>query len=182
MKKTLLLFLSVITFFFYSCNLKENDKQKEYEADIIKSTLTEIGQKVPEFSYITLNNDTVDINDLKGKVVFMNFFATSCPICIKELPFVEKEIQKKYKDHENFELIVFGREHNAEEMISFKEKNGYTFNIVPDPGRKIYSLFAEKYIPRNVVLNREGKIIYQATGFNDEEFVKLKQVIEKELN
>ena len=67
-------------------------------------------------------------------------------------------------------------------MISFKEKNGYTFNIVPDPGRKIYSLFAEKYIPRNVVLNREGKIIYQATGFNDEEFFKLKQVIEKELN
>jgi peroxiredoxin len=67
-------------------------------------------------------------------------------------------------------------------MIAFKEKSGYTFNIVPDPERKIYSLFAERYIPRNFVLDRKGRVIYQATGFNDEEFTKLKQVIEIELN
>jgi hypothetical protein len=52
----------------------------------------------------------------------MNFFATSCPICIKELPFVEKEIQEKYKNNKNFELLVFGREHNANEMVAFKKK------------------------------------------------------------
>jgi len=114
--------------------------------------------------------------------VFMNFFATSCPICIKELPFIESDVWAKHKDNENFELIVIGREHVAEEMIAFKEKTGYTFNIVPDPGRKIYSLFAEKYIPRNIVLDRDGNIIYQATGFDDEEFAKLKETIETELN
>jgi len=170
----------------YSCGLKEKKAQAEHEAeqeaDVINSTLIEVGQKVPEFSYITLNNDTININDLKGKVVFMNFFATSCPICIKELPFVESDIWAKYRDNENFELIVFGREHVANEMIAFKEKTGYTFNIVPDPERKIYSLFAEKYIPRNVVLDREGNIIYQATGFDDDEFASLKQAIETELN
>ena len=172
----------VILLGIYSCNYKEKKAEKEYKLDMIKSTLTEVGQKVPEFTYITLSNDTININDLQGKVVFMNFFATSCPICIKELPFVENEIWAKYKDDENFELIVFGREHIAEEMIAFKEKNNYTFNIVPDPGRRIYSLFAEKYIPRNIVLNRDGNIIYQATGFTDEEFVKLKEVLKTELN
>lgn len=181
MKKTILIF-TIIAMSMYSCNNKENKAQEDPEADVIKSTLIKVGQQVPEFTYITLNNDTLNVTELKGKVVFMNFFATSCPICIKELPFVESDIWAKYKDNENFELIVFGREHNADEMVAFKEKTGYTFNIVPDPGRKIYSLFAEKYIPRNVVLDREGKIIYQAAGFNDDEFAKLKQVIQTELN
>lgn len=179
--KKILLPLLVIVIALSACNNKEKKKQAEHEADVIKSTLIEIGQQVPEFDYITLMNDSLNINDLKGKVVFMNFFATSCPICIKELPFVESDIWQKHKDNENFELIVFGREHVADEMIAFKEKTGYTFNIVPDPGRKVYSLFAERYIPRNVVLDRDGKIIYQATGFNDEEFAQLKQVIETEL-
>ena len=181
MKKSIIL-LFVLLIGLNSCNYKQKKAEEETRLDIIKSTLIEVGQAVPEFSYVTLNNDTININDLKGKVVFMNFFATSCPICIKELPFVESDIWAKYKDNENFELIVFGREHIADEMIAFKEKNRYTFNIVPDPGRKIYSLFAERYIPRNIVLDREGKIIYQATGFDDKEFAKLKETIENELN
>lgn len=181
MKKITLVILSILMISLSSCNYKEKKAQREAEEDVIKTTLTKVGQASPEFSYITLENDTININDLKGKVVFINFFATSCPICIKELPFVEKDIWATHKDNENFELIVFGREHAASEMNAFKEKNGYTFNIVPDPGRKIYSLFAERYIPRNYVLDREGKIIYQATGFDDEEFAKLKEAIETEL-
>ena len=181
MKKYIFI-LTAVVITLTSCNLKEKKAQKEAELDVLKSTIIEVGQAVPELNYITLNNDTVSINDLKGKVVFMNFFATSCPICIKELPFIESDVWAKHKDNENFELIVFGREHVAEEMIVFKEKTGYTFNIVPDPGRKIYSLFAEKYIPRNIILDRDGKIIYQATGFDDEEFAKLKETIETELN
>lgn len=180
MKKITVL-LSIVFISLYSCNLKERKAEREAQEDIKKSTLIEIGQQVPDFTYVTLQNDTLHINDLKGKVVFMNFFATSCPICIKELPFIEKDIWAVHKENANFELIVFGREHVADEMIAFKEKTGYTFNIVPDPGRKIYSLFAEKYIPRNVVLDREGNIIYQATGFDDEEFARLKEVIQKEL-
>ncbi|MFC2152511.1 TlpA family protein disulfide reductase [Bacteroidota bacterium] len=181
MKKTILL-LSAILIGLYSCNYKEKKQKAEYEADVINSTLIKVGQQVPEFNYISINSDTLNIKDLEGKVVFMNFFAITCPICIKELPYVENEIWSKYKNNENFELIVFGREHIADEMITFKEKNEYTFNIVPDPERKIYSLFAERYIPRNIVLDRDGKIVYQATGFNEEEFALLKETIEKELN
>ncbi|HAF31222.1 MAG TPA: protein-disulfide isomerase [Bacteroidales bacterium] len=181
MRKTILIF-SVLLIGLYSCNYKEKKAEREAKEDVIKSTLIKVRQEVPEFTFITLSNDTVNINALKGKIVFMNFFATSCPICIKELPFIESDIWAKHKDNKNFELIVFGREHNADEMISFKEKTGYTFNIVPDPGRKIYSLFAERYIPRNIVLDREGRIIYQATGFDDKEFAKLKETIEKELS
>lgn len=180
--KSITYILLVVLLGLSSCNLKEKKAQAEYDADVIKSTYVKVGQQVPNFNFITLYNDTININELKGKVVFMNFFATSCPICIKELPFIENEIWAKHKDNENFELIVFGREHNSDEMVAFKEKTGYTFNIVPDPGRKVYSLFAEKYIPRNIVLNKSGEIIFQGSGFNEEEFSKLKNMINNELN
>ena len=181
MKRTILSIMA-LGIIFTSCNYKEKKAEREAKLDIEKTTLIAVGQNVPEFNYITLENDTININELKGNVVFINFFATSYPICMKELPFVESDIWAKYKDKSDFKLIAFGREHVADEMISFKEKTGYTFNIVPDPGRKIYSLFAERYIPRNVILDREGKIIYQATGFDNEEFVRLKDILEKELN
>ena len=181
MKKIIIL-ASAVLLIITSCNYKEKKEQQEQEADVKKSTLIEKGQPVPEFEYITLQNDTVNIKEHQGKVVFMNFFATSCPVCMKELPYVEKEIQEKYKNNHNFELLAFGREHNANEMLAFKEKNKYTMSFIPDPDRKIYALFAEKYIPRNIVLNREGKIIYEATGFSEKEFSTLKQVIEQELN
>ena len=186
MKKITLVLLSVLMITLTSCNYKEKKAEREVEKkaeqDMINTTLTKLNQVVPEFTYITLDNDTIQVSDLKGKVVFINFFATSCPICIKELPHVESEIWNKHKEDKDFELIVFGREHVADEMIAFKEKTGYTFNIVPDPERKIYSLFAERYIPRNYILNREGKIIYQSTGYDDEEFAKLKETIQNELN
>lgn len=178
----IIILVSAVLLTFSSCNYKEKKAQEEHEKDVKKSTYVEKGQTVPEFEYISLKGETVNIKEHEGKVVFMNFFATSCPICIKELPYVEKEIQEKYKNNENFELLVFGREHNADEMTAFKEKNGYPMNFIPDPKRKIYALFAEKYIPRNIVLNKEGKIIYEATGFSEEEFSTLKQVIEQELN
>jgi len=164
-----------------SCNYKEKKAQQEQEKDVKKSTLIETGQMVPEFEYVTLQKDTVNIKEHQGKVVFINFFATWCPICIKELPYIESEIQEKYKNNENFELLVFGREHNAEEIVAFKEKNEYTLHFIPDPERKIYALFAEKYIPRNLVLNRKGEIIYESTGFNEEDFAQLKQIIQQEL-
>ncbi|MDY6800190.1 MAG: TlpA disulfide reductase family protein [Bacteroidota bacterium] len=178
----IIILVSTVLLTFSSCNYKEKKAEEEHEKDVKKSTLIEKGQDVPKFEYINLQGDTLNIRDHQGKVVFMNFFATSCPICIKELPYLEKEIQKKYKNNENFELLVFGREHNVDEMSAFKEQKGYTMNFIPDPERKIYALFAEKYIPRNIVLNREGKIIYEATGFTEKEFSTLKQVIGQELN
>ena len=176
--KILALIISIAI--FYSCNSKEKKADAEIEKDIKNSTLISVGQDVPEFSFIRYE-DTVDINDFKGKVVFINFFATSCPICIKELPVIQNEIWKKYNYVADFEFLVFGRGHSKVELDTFRTKWEYTFEIIPDPDKKIYSLFAKQYIPRNVIINREGKIIFEATGFDDEKFAKMKSILEKEL-
>ena len=176
MKKTLILFACIA---MIACN--SHKKQEEDNlADIKANTLIKVGQQVPEFSLISLENDTLSTTDFQGKVVFINFFALSCPICIKELPHLESEIWQKYQS-DQFVVIAIGREHNKEEMIKFQEKTGYTFPIYPDPGRKVYSKFANKYIPRNIILDKNGEIIYEFTGYNEEEFKKAIAIVEQNI-
>jgi len=165
----------------YSCKNKETKEQEAIDQDVKNSTLVLVGQMVPEFSFLR-NDDTVQISDFRGKVVFMNFFATSCPICIKELPMIHNDIWTKYNHIEDFEFFVFGRGHTVAEMDSFKTKWEYTFEIIADADKAIYTKFATKYIPRNIILDRQGNIIFAETGFDDEKFSKIKTILEKELN
>lgn len=145
------------------------------------STLVKIGQQVPSFSYTDENNDSQSIENLKGKVVMINFFATWCGPCLKELPHVQTEIFDKYKDDSNFKLLIFGREHSQDEVEKFKNLKGYSFPIYGDPERKIYSKFASNFIPRNFIVDENGKIIYSSIGFNDQDFSELKKIIAEEL-
>jgi peroxiredoxin len=178
--KKLLLSLICFTTIVYSCNTKEKKEKQSMDLDVKNSTFVSVGQSVPDFSFIR-NNDTIEISDLKGKVVFMNFFAMSCPICIKELPVIHTEIWQKYNQTEDFEFFVFGRGHTIAEMDSFKTKWEYTFEMIADPDKTIYTKFANKYIPRNIILNREGEIIFEATGFDDDKLAEITAILEKEL-
>ncbi len=147
-----------------------------------ESTLVKIGDNAPEFTYDAGNGVTKSLSDLKGKVVFINFFATWCPPCRKELPQLQKEIFDVYKDNEDFVLLIFGREQNWKTIDEFKEENKFTMPFYPDLNRKIFSKFATQSIPRNFIIDKEGKIAYSAIGYTEEEFEKLKSALAKELN
>ena len=64
-----------------------------------------IGDAVPDFTVVTANGKLAAA-DLKGKVVLINFFATWCPPCRTELPVLEKQVWEKYKDNDDFVLLV----------------------------------------------------------------------------
>ncbi len=147
-----------------------------------KATLVSIGQAVPDFQFTDEEGKNHSISDYRGKLVMINFFATWCGPCMKELPHVQQQIFDQYRNNENFELLVIGREHDAAEMQAFKNKKGYTFGLIADPNRKIYANFASQYIPRNFLIDQDGKIIYSSIGFNDEEFSNLLKTIEQKLN
>lgn len=144
-------------------------------------TLTKVGQKAPEFKVTNLEGKEFSSKNFEGKVVLINFFATWCPPCKAEFPHLEKEVWQKYKDRNDFILLSIGREETAEKLMKFKKDMNVTFPMAPDPKRQVYSLFAEKMIPRNYILNRKGEIIYQAIGYSPEEFEKLKMKLAEEL-
>lgn len=145
-----------------------------------RSTLTKPGQDVPDFKVTSIDGKEIDIHKLRGKLVLLNFFATWCSPCMAEMPHLEKDIWQKYKDSD-FIVLAIGRKHTQKELIEFNEKHKYTFRIAPDPDRSVYRLFAEKYIPRNYLVDSSGKIIYQSRGFKKDEFDKLIRVIEDNL-
>lgn len=168
-KLFIVLLISVITI---SAFAQEKEDPKSFD-------LTEVGQKVPEFSFTTIDGKTYNIKDLEGKTVLVNFFASWCPPCMAEMPQLEAQVWAKFKDRD-FLMVSLGRDHSMEEMLKFQKKKGFTFPIAPDADKGVYGLFFTKYIPRNVLINTKGEIILQEFGYTEEEFAKLVELIDNE--
>ena len=145
------------------------------------TTMTKLGQEAPAFICTTLDGKTIDIKKLRGKVIMINFFATWCPGCNLELPELQKTIWEKYRNNDKFVLVVIGREHSDKELSEYAALKGLSLPFAPDPKREIYNLYASKYIPRNVVIDREGKIIYQKSGFTAAELAGIEKLISENL-
>jgi peroxiredoxin len=126
------------------------------------TTYTRPGEMAPTFVCRTIDGKTIDISKLRGKLIMINFFATWCPPCNLELPVLQKEIWDKYKDNPDFVLIILGREHSEQEVRDFVTKKQFTMPFAPDPKREIFKLYASQNIPRNVIIGRDGKILFQA--------------------
>jgi len=137
-------------------------------------TLAKQGEAAPDFTFETAPGKTMKLSDFEGKVVWINFFATWCPPCRKELPHLQTEVYDKYKNNDNFELIILGREHSWDEINKFTEEQGFTMPFYPDPERKVFAAYAEQNIPRNFIIDRTGKIVYSSIGFNEADFEKIK--------
>nr|WP_321451664.1 redoxin family protein [uncultured Carboxylicivirga sp.] len=139
-----------------------------------------VGDKVPTFELQSVSSDISTAN-LEGKVVLINFFATWCPPCVKELPHLQNDIWNKYKDNKDFVLLVVGREHSQADLDKFASSKELNLPFYPDPERAVFGKFAKQSIPRNYVIDKKGNIIYSSVGYNEKEFNKLKAVLKEQL-
>ena len=151
-------------------------KAQDNNDDIVK-----VGEMMPSFSIVSDNGTKINSAELKGKVVLINFFATWCPPCQKELASVQQTLWPKYKDNNKFVMLVIGREHSDKELATFNEKKGFTFPLYPDKSRAIFGAFAKSLIPRSYLIGKDGKVIYAGKGYTDKEFAELLEKIETAL-
>jgi peroxiredoxin len=145
------------------------------------TTYTKVGDKAPLFTCKTTDGKTIDISKLQGKIVMINFFATWCGPCKLELPVLQKNVWDKYKNNPDFVLVILGREHSEKEVRDFATANNFTMPFAPDPGRAVFKLYASQSIPRNVIIGKDGIIIYQSIGYIKEEFEKLEKLLAEKL-
>jgi len=136
-----------------------------------------LGAELPEFVYRTVDGETLNSEDLFGKVVLVNFYASWCGPCKKELPFVEKDLWQKYKGNEDFALLVIARQEDWDKIGEFRESSGLDLPYHPDPERDIYNMFAAKYIPRNYLFDKQGRLVLFSKGYREREFEELKKEI-----
>lgn len=149
-------------------------------AQEIKPEIIKIGDKAPTFSIETLDGKIFNTAELKGKVIYLNFFATWCGPCMKEMPHIESEIWKDIKQ-DDFVMLSIAREHTKEDIVKWQKEKGYTLPFAVDPKREVYSLFAPQYIPRNIVIARNGDIVYTEKNFDKDEFAKMVDLIKAKL-
>lgn len=169
----LLLFLISMSFSVFS-----QIPQKEIPADY--GYIVKIGQQLPDISLQLTNGKTVTTADLKGKVVMLQFTASWCSVCRKEMPHIENKIWQKHKNNNNFILIGVDMDEPLKKVKKFKSDMKITYPLALDPGAKIFYSFAEKGagVTRNVIIDKTGKIVYMTRLFKEDEFNEMVKVID----
>ena len=141
--------------------------------------IVKIGQQVPDFNLTTTNGKAVHIADLKGKVVMLQFTASWCSVCRKEMPHIEADIWNKYKNNANFALYGIDLDEPKDVVEKFAKQIPVTYPLLLDPKGDVFYKFAEKGagVTRNVILDKTGKIVYMTRLYKEEEFAEMKKVL-----
>lgn len=157
-------------------------EKKESKADN-RGYLTQVGDTAPDFEVKYADGSLRKLSSFRGKVVMLQFTASWCSVCIREMPFIESDIWQKYKDRKDFELFGLALKEGEDKIRTLVSKTNVTYPILSDPQGSIFYTYAEAGagVTRNVIIDRAGKIIFQTRLYNPEEFEEMKQVIDKEL-
>ncbi len=139
-----------------------------------------VGDIAPDFEMSLPSGQKVKLSSLRGKVVMLQFTASWCGVCRKEMPHIETEIWQKHKSNPNFALYGIDREEPAETVLKFAKATGVTYPIGLDLKADIFTTYAEKEagITRNVIIDKDGKIVMLTRLYKEEEFNEMVKLID----
>lgn len=143
--------------------------------------IVKVGAEAPDFEMTLTDGQKVKLSSLRGKVVMLQFTASWCGVCRKEMPFIEKDIWQKHKDNASFALYGVDRDEPLEKVKAFAKQTKVTYPLGLDPGADIFAKYAVRNagITRNVLIDKTGKIVMMTRLYNEEEFSALCKKIDE---
>lgn len=122
--------------------------------------------EAPRVTFTTLDGGKLPVDSLKGKVVLVNFWATSCPGCIKEMPQLA-ETYRKYHER-GLELVAVAMSYDPPEYVrNYAQRNALPFTVALDDGEAARAFNQVKLTPTSFVIDRKGHIVQQILGEPD---------------
>ena len=119
------------------------------------------------FALEDLNGRMVTLGDLRGKIVFLNVWATWCGPCREEMPSIET-LYNDFKDNQDFVILAVSQDTRGREAVEpYVEKNGYHFEVLLDPQNKVGESYDVGGVPETFIIDRDGQIVAHHMGAFD---------------
>jgi peroxiredoxin len=135
------------------------NNNEQYRAAMARLEADDRKREHLDFTLKDLAGKTWTFSELRGKVVLVNFWATWCPPCRKEMP----DLETLYERFGSNGLVVLGiSDEEAAKVEPFIRERKVSFPVLLDPGRKVNDLFVVEGIPKSFVYDREGKLVAQS--------------------
>jgi peroxiredoxin len=177
MKRQWIFFL--MAWLFVTGAVAQQLNQPKDAANDSRGYVVKVGDMAPAFTMTLTDGRTVSLWSLRGKVVMLQFTASWCSVCRKEMPFIERDIWQKYKNNPNFALFAIDRDEPLKVAKYFILSTGITYPMSLDPGADHFQLYAEKDagVTRNVLIGKNGQIVFMTRLYNPKEFHALTEKI-----
>jgi len=125
-----------------------------------------VGQRAPEFSLADLQGNAVRLANLKGRVVFLNVWATWCEPCREEMPAMQALYQRLTGP--DFEMLAINADQGGRDgVVKFVESNHLSFPVLPDPDLQVADRYRITGYPETFVIDRNGTIVAHEIGPRD---------------
>ncbi len=142
------------------------DSTSPETAEESKTTVA-AGSRAADFKLETLDGTTVSLESLRGKVVFLNVWATWCGPCREEMPSMQT-LYDDFKGNKDFVMLAASQDTGGRDVVaSYVKKNGYHFTILLDPENKISETYEVSGVPETFIIDRKGQIVAHHMGAFD---------------
>lgn len=156
------------------------DQRGFLEGGLFQANIAQVDQSVAEdppykghpLKLISQSGKNIDMAELEGKVVFINFWATWCPPCIAEMPNINK-LYQNYQNDQDVLFLMISLDDDFDKAKAFREKKGFDFNVF-EPQSNLPKEFQSQGIPATFVLNKKGEISYTHMGMGSYNTKKFK--------
>ena len=178
-----ILFYALIVVFLFSPEAKSWLLEQVVSTGLLKAEIKKDSDKntseAVTFSFTDAKGKAATTADLKGKVVFINFWASWCPPCRAEMPSL-KNLYQKFKDDDRFVFLFMNEDNDRNKAIEYLQKNHFSIPLFYSAGDVPNEIFSGT-LPTTIILDKEGKIVLRHQGmakYNSTDFInQLKELL-----
>ncbi len=168
-----IVFFIFIPFILLACGKNSNQTNEPNDKNLTKAEMVE------QATFTTLEGDTINVADFKGKVVMIDFWETWCKPCLASFPAIDR-LQNEYPDKFIALAVTPGFSNTKEDALSFKKEHNYDFIYAMDTS-KLHKKLGVRAIPFKVYIAADGEFIKTSMGSSgvEQDYRKIKKIIEK---
>ncbi|HSW57090.1 MAG TPA: TlpA disulfide reductase family protein [Dehalococcoidales bacterium] len=121
------------------------------------------GNPAPDFSLKSATGETVSLSSLRGRVVLINFWSTTCQPCVQEMPHFE-ELHQEWQNRNDVKMLMINTGESAAVVKNFLDSRNLTFTVLLDEGVKIAQKYKVRYTPTTLIVDKNGIIRQSVAG------------------